>query len=368
MTVTVDLDQFAANIRFIKQSVAPSKVCVVLKADAYGHGITALAPVAIAAGADRLGVCTNGEIAAIRTIDAQIPIMRLRSGLPEELEEALQWNVEELAAGEQASVFLDRLGVRRGLPVPVHVKIDSGMGRGGFLYHDAEGVREIRELPGVKIVGVMTHLANADAPDLNHAREQLRRFDTLIEQSRDALPPDALIHTHNSAGTWRMPERRGDMVRVGAACYGVRTSQAFDNPPELKPIMALRTAISGVARVPAGHDVGYGTRFVTERESVLATVPVGFGEGYPRALFNKGEAIISGKLCRVAGRVSLNVTTFDVTDLDPPPQWGDPVTLIGQADGLTVTFEEMADRYESVHTDINLMAGRYNPIQYIGGA
>lgn len=154
------------------------------------------------------------------------------------------------------------------------------------------------------------------------------------------------------------------MVRAGAACYGVRTSRAFENPGELRPVMSFRTWVAQVRDVPEGRTVGYGGLFTTARNSRIASLPVGFGEGYPRALFNKGIVLIHGRRCPVIGRVSLNMLTIDVTDLDSAVRAGDEVVLIGSQGEEEVTFEEMADRFSSVHTEINLMAGSLNVISY----
>ena len=269
VTVNVSAAVFADNIRDLRARVAPAKLCVVMKADAYGHGLERLAPVA--AGADSIGIC---------------------------------------------------------------------------------------------IVGVMTHLANADGEDLEDARRQLEEFWRLRREVAESLPPDVITRTHNSAATIRLPALRADLVRVGAACYGVRTSRAFENPPELKPGMSMKTRVMEVRSVPAGRTIGYGSLFSTERASRIATIPVGFGEGYPRALFNKGIVLIRGRRCPVVGRVSLNITTIDVTELDGDIEPGEEVTLVGAQGAESITFEELADKFSSVHTEINVMAGHMNERSY----
>ena len=182
----------------------------------------------------------------------------------------------------------------------------------------------------------------------------------------ELAPPDnVLIHTHNSAATVRLTSQRRGMVRVGAACYGVRTSREFANPAELEPVMSFRTWVAQLRDVPKGRTVGYGGLFTTVRDSKVAGLPVGFGEGYPRSLFNKGIVLIRGKRCPVIGRVSLNVLTIDVTDLGGEVRLGDEVVLIGRQGDEEVTFEEMADKFSSVHTEINLMAGGFNTITYV---
>jgi alanine racemase len=252
--------------------------------------------------------------------------------------------------------------VRRGRPVAVHLDIDTGMGRSGFFPEQIETVREVMKLPGLRIAGVMTHFPTADASDLARTTESIERMELFLGELR--LPDDVIVHTHNSAATVRLTGKRRGMVRVGSVCYGVRTSQEFDNPAELKPVMSFKTWVAQVRDVPKGRTVGYGGLFTTARDSKIASLPVGFGEGYPRGLFNKGIVLIHATRCAVIGRVSLNVLTIDVTDLAEPARVGDEAVLIGRQGDEEITFEEMADKFASVHTEIHLGAGGFNTIRY----
>jgi alanine racemase len=363
--VVVSRPIFYDNIAYLRKTVTPSKICVVLKANAYGHGLTPLVPVAVAAGADYLGICTNPEAAAIRALGFDVPIFRLRMGLPEELDQsANELDIEEQVGTLQAAEYVASLGRKRRRDIPVHIKIDAGMGRSGFFLEEESLIRRVCSLPGLKIVGIFSHFASADAADLSRTLESLDAFESLCDRLADALPAGVLIHTHNSAATVRLPERRHDMVRVGAACFGVRTSQDFANPPALRPVMSVRTRVAQVRDVPAGRTIGYGGLFTTQRPSRIAALPVGFGEGYPRALFNKGVVLIHGRRCPVVGRVSLNILTVDVTDLDSPVQWGDEAVLVGHQGDEEISFEFLADKFSSVHTEINLMAGSMNEVEY----
>jgi alanine racemase len=361
--VLVSREKFSNNIQYIRRLVAPSKLCVVMKANAYGHGLAALAPVAAAAGADMLGICTNPEAQTIRRLGLKVPLLRLRMALEAEMEESVRdLEIEEQVGSLEAAVYLSAAGVRRGRPVAVHLDIDTGMGRSGFFPEQIDAIREVMKLPGLRIAGVMTHFPTADANSLAQTRAQLERTERFCGEL--ALPDDVLVHTHNSAATMRLTGQRRGMVRVGAACYGVRTSREFENPPELKPVMSFRTWIAQLREVPKGRTVGYGGLFTTARDTRIASLPVGFGEGYPRALFNKGIVLIHGQRCPVIGRVSLNVLTIDVTDLASEARLGDEVVLIGSQGDQEITFEEMADKFSSVHTEINLMAGSLNTISY----
>ncbi|MGF1589655.1 MAG: alanine racemase [Pleurocapsa sp.] len=364
--VTVCTKTFANNILQIRQRVSPSLVCVVVKANAYGHGLKKLATTAVEAGANYLGICTNPEAKTIRDLGLQVKLLRLRMALPEELEESIdKLDIEEQIGTIESAIYLDQAGVKRGKSIPVHLNIDLGMGRSGFFPNQIEQIEQVCALPGIKIVGIMTHFPAADGQELNLTKQRLEKFAHLCELLADSLPEDILVHTHNSAATVRLTSQRNNLVRVGAACYGVRTSQAFANPAELKPVMSIKTRIAQVRQVPAGNTIGYGSLFTTQRNSLIASLPVGFGEGYPRSLFNKGIVLIHGHRCPVVGRVSLNITTVDVTDVPEEVKWGDEAVLVGCQAKEEITFEELADKFHSVHTEINLMAGFMNEISYI---
>jgi alanine racemase len=364
--VAISRGSFAHNVRWMHEQLAPAKLCVVMKSNAYGHGLNELLDTAVQAGADYLGICTNGEASQIRARYPDHPVMRLRAALPDELEESVQTlHLEEIVGSPEVADFLARLGQRRGRPVPVHLKLDTGMGRTGILPEELDLARRICSREGLSVRGIMTHLPAADAADLGDTCRQLEAFHEMVARLVNNLPADVLVHSHNSAASVRLPELRGDMVRVGAACYGVRTSTAFANPKPLRPVMSIRTRVMEIRRVPAGHTIGYGSLFRTDRPSRIATLPVGFGEGYPRALFNKGIVLIKGQRCPVVGRVSLNVITVDITDLNEHVRWGDEAVLVGSQASESITFEDLADLFSGVHTEINLMAGHLNRRQYV---
>ena len=360
--VCVSRKAFFENVLYLRELVAPSKLCVVLKSNAYGHGLAALAPVAVAAGADYLGICTNPEAATIRNLGLDVPIFRLRMALPVELEEGVcRLGIEEEIGTLEQAAFLSGLSQRIGREVAVHLNIDTGMGRSGFFVEDEESIRQACELPGLIIAGVFTHFPTADSADLTGTHQSMEMFEQCCQALQDVLPADVLLHTHNSAATVRLTDKRQQMVRSGAACFGVRTSQDFANPEQLKPVMSIKTWVAQVRDVPEGKTIGYGGLFTTKRASKIASLPIGFGEGYPRALFNKGIVLIHGQRCPVVGRVSLNIVTVDVTDLKTPVNWGDEVVLVGRQGDDEITFEFLADLFNSVHTEINLMAGSMNP-------
>jgi alanine racemase len=365
--VRVCAETFAQNIRYLRDRIFPAQLCVVMKANAYGHGLAALAPIAVAAGADYIGICTNAEAAIIRNLGLNIKVLRLRMGFPEEFEEAIaQLNIEEQVGTMEVATYLSNAGVQRNRTLRVHLNIDTGMGRSGFFNHQIEELKKVCHLPGLKIVGIMTHFASADGTDLTFTQKQIEDFHNIRQALNNYLPETVLTHAHNSAATLRLNPKDNGLARIGAACYGVRTSQNFNNPSQLKPVMSVRTKVAQIRKIPAGRTIGYGSLYTTKRDSIIASLPVGFGEGYPRSLFNKGMVLIKGHRCPVVGRISLNITTVDITDIPETVQWGDEAVLIGQQGHQEITFEELADRFNSVHTEINLMVGFLNQISYTG--
>lgn len=368
--VNVSPDKFKNNISHIRSKVQPSQLCVVMKANAYGHGLKSLAPTAIAAGADYIGICTNPEATIIRSLDSDaaknIKLLRLRMALPEELNESIEsLNIEEQIGSIEAAKYLSKAGFNQGKKIPVHINIDTGMGRSGFFSNQTEELKQVCELPGIDIVGIMTHFASSDGKDLDFTHKQIKDFYEARQVLNNYVDHNVLTHTHNSAATVRVKNESNRLVRVGAACYGVRTSQDFENPPELEPVMSVKTRVAQVRKVPKGKTIGYGSLFTTQRDSLIASLPVGFGEGYPRSLFNKGIVLIKGHRCPVVGRVSLNITTVDITDVPEPVNWGDEAVLVGTQGNEKITFEELADKFASVHTEINLMAGFMNEVSYV---
>ncbi|AFY53266.1 alanine racemase [Rivularia sp. PCC 7116] len=364
--VIVSADKFKNNISYIRERVQPSELCVVMKANAYGHGLKDLAPTAVAAGADYIGICTNPEATIIRDLGLDVKLLRLRMALSQELQESIEsLNIEEQIGSIEAANYLSEAGINKGKKIPVHINIDTGMGRSGFYSNQIDELKRVCGLSGIDIVGIMTHFASSDGEDLDFTRKQIEDFYKAREVLKDYVDHKVLTHTHNSAATVRVSNESNRLVRVGAACYGVRTSQDFENPPELEPVMSVKTRVAQVRQVPKGKTIGYGSLFTTQRDSLIASLPVGFGEGYPRSLFNKGIVLIKGYRCPVVGRVSLNITTVDITDIPEPVEWGDEVVLIGTQGSEEITFEELADKFASVHTEINLMAGFMNQVSYV---
>jgi alanine racemase len=319
--LTIDLGALRRNVRQLVRAAAPAELWAVVKADAYGHGALDVAPVALAAGASALCVATAGEGAALRRTLPEARILVLGPLAPGE---------DELAREAGLEITVWSADVPPGLPL--HVKLDTGMGRWGVRADD------LGELDQGAVVGVMSHLATADEPDASFALAQVERFRIAAERF-----PRALRHVANSAATLRLPEARFDAVRCGIALYGLSPFGSDPARDGLEPVLSWRSQVSLVKTLGAGESTGYGRRFVAERETRIGIVPVGYGDGFRRGL-GGGEVLVGGHRRGIVGAISMDAFAVELPDGDE----GDPVTLIG--DGLLA--EEHARRLGTINYEV----------------
>jgi alanine racemase len=358
----VDLDAIEHNVRVIRAEVEPATVWAVVKADGYGHGATAVAEAALAAGAEGLCVALVQEGVALRDAGVAVPILVLSeqpaSEIPAIVEHRLSptvytvpW-VEALAA----SLASDPAGAADDAElahVVVHVKIDTGMQRVGVAPASApDVVAAVRAAgPRVRLGGIVTHLAMADLPDDPATSEQLDRFDAVLD-ALGPLPSDVLVHTANSAGAFAHPRARRSVVRTGIGIYGISPGPAVDaRSLGLRPAMSLHSRVSFSKRVAAGSGVSYGWRHIFERDTTVVTVPIGYADGVPRRLSETGgQVLVGGRRCPIVGVVTMDQLMVDVGDAEVAI--GDPVVLIGRQGDEEVRAEEWADRLGTIGYEI----------------
>ncbi|RJP18408.1 MAG: alanine racemase [Candidatus Omnitrophota bacterium] len=359
--VFIDLRAFEDNIRFFKSLLSPScRLCAVVKADAYGHGVQSISCAAFRAGADVLAIVDNWEAEAVRAHHPTCPVIRLRPTTYEEAEEARQWRVEECVGSLPSAEFLSQLGERRQQKIPVHLKLDVGIGRMGFSYPlQREMIRRACELPGIMIKGVMTHFPCADEESERITLEQQERFESQIQAISEWLPPSIVYHAANSAACLRFPPSWKSMVRVGIASYGMTPSEHVALPPRIQPVMSWQTTVVQVRDVPKGAGIGYGMTYILDRERRIATLPIGYADGYLRDFSNNADVLIRGIRCPVIGRISMDMTTVDVTHL-PSIAIGDKVTLLGAQGNDTIFAEELARRANTINYEISCLIGKCN--------
>ena len=362
--VEVDLDRFAANLRAVREHAARSRdgraapeILLVVKADAYGHGAVEIADEGAREGVAVFGVATLHEGIQLRQAGSALPIIVLSPLLPAEIDEAIAHQLDptvcDLAFARAYSAAAERAGV----PGRCHVEIDTGMGRIGVREEEAEPfLRELVRLPGLRLASLYTHFPDADAEDLAFATDQCRRFRALIERLEAAGIRAPRTHASNSAGTINLPEAHFDWVRVGLLAYGLR-------PPHSRaeiavaPVMSLKSRVVQLRDLPTGVPISYGRTFVTQRPTRVGVVPVGYGHGYSWLMSNRGEMLVRGVRAPILGRVTMDLTMIDLTDV-PDAALGDEVVLFGEQQDATLSIEEVARRSETLPYEIMCTIGK----------
>jgi alanine racemase len=355
----IDLDALGANFRAVRRRVGNEvKVMAVVKADAYGHGAVACARRLASEGADWFGVALPEEGIELRGAGVAQPILCLEGFWEGQAGALVRHRLTPVVYRLDMAEAFDGAARREGIVADVHVKIDTGMGRLGVRQEAAaaEFARSIKNFTNLRVDGLMTHFAAAD--DAAHDRfteGQLARFRAACEAFRAAGHAPTFVDMANSAATFARPAAHGNMVRPGGVLYGLwrdvlrraqeeeeeEEEEEEDGLPEFRPVMAVRSRIMLLKWIAAGETLGYGCTFEAVRPTLVATVPIGYHDGYARALSNRGRVIVRGCYAPVAGRISMDLTLLDVTDV-PGVEPGDQVTLIGADGQLSVTAEEIA--------------------------
>ena len=333
-------DNFAAMRGRLRDD---TKMIAVVKTDAYGHGAVRIAemmePEAYIWG---FAVATTEEAVELRRAGIRKPILCLGFVFPQDYDLLVRLQIRPATFKLSMARQLSEAASRAGMILPVHLAVDTGMGRIGFQVceEDADEAAEIAKLSNLKVEGLFTHFARADERDKDYTQEQFRkycRFEQMLEERGVSIP---LRHAANSASIMELPRTHLDAVRAGITIYGIYPSDEVDrNLMPMKPAMSLISHICYIKKVPAGTSISYGGTFVTERESRIATIPVGYGDGYPRSLSNKGSVLIRGRRAPIVGRVCMDQFMVDVTEIEA--EEFDRVTLLGQDGKDAVTTDEL---------------------------
>ncbi len=362
----VDLTAIAHNIRALRGRTAPGTAFMaVVKADAYGHGAQAVARVALEHGASWLGVARLHEALALRRTGIEAPILVFGATAAEEAEVLAAREIRQAVGTLEAARALSAVASARGVRVRVHVKIDTGMGRLGFVPDrlsrpeaspPAEErlcscLEEILRLPGLDIEGVFTHFASADAADLSSAERQLALFLELLAALRARGIEFSLRHAANSAGLLRLPAAHLDLVRAGIALYGIAPAPEVAPELTLVPAMTLRATVVQVKEVPAGFSVSYGNTWRAPAPTRIATIAAGYADGYPRLLSSRGRMLYRGARLPVVGRVCMDLTMLDAGDA-PGIRAGDEVVLFGRDGDVLLPVEEVASAAGTIPYEI----------------
>jgi len=365
--VEVDLDRFTANLRAIRELGGPGRdVLLVVKADAYGHGAIEISEAAVAEGVAVLGVATLHEGIQLRRSGCPLPILVLSPLLPGEVNEAVAHELEPTVCEVEFAHAFSRAATAAGRPLRVHVEVDTGMGRTGVRVEDAEHfLVDLLALPGLRLASLYTHFPDADAEDLTFAHDQVRRFRALVERLEEHGIHPPRLHASNSAGVVNLPDARFDWLRVGLVAYGHRPANAITQL-DVRPVMSFKSRLVQIRELPAGTPISYARTSVTKRPTKLGVVAVGYGHGYSWLLSNRGEMLVRGRRVPILGRVTMDLTMVDLTDV-PEVALGDEVVLFGDQGDARLSLDEVARGSDTLPYEVMCTIGKRVSRIYVSG-
>ncbi|MFA5073597.1 MAG: alanine racemase [Nitrospirota bacterium] len=350
--VGIDLDALAHNYREVVRHADGRKILAVVKAQAYGHGARSISEALVALGADMLGVALVEEGIDLRQAGITAPILVMGVFFPEQADAIIDHDLTPVIFSRSIADALTAAVQKRGTHVSAHVKIDTGMGRIGLLPDEApDFITGLTREGSITVSGLMTHLADADLRDKTFTSEQLRRFHAVIREleKRGIVVP--MLHTANSSALMDYLPSLFTMVRPGLMLYGYNPLEGRVRKADIQPVLSLITKIAYLKRVPPGVPISYGRTFVTKRESLIATLPIGYADGYSRKLSNTGEALVRGVRVPLVGRVCMDMCMADVTGV-PGVQEGDEVILIGRQGNEHITADDIADKIGTIPYEV----------------
>jgi len=359
----IDVDALEHNVRTLAARAAPSRLCAVVKANAYGHGAVAVASAAVEAGAAAVGVVCADEGEELRLAGFDAPVLVLGAASVAEAEKMVDLRLTPVVGSMQLALALSRFAADRGVAQPVHLELESGLNRHGL---DADALvafaESVRALPGIEVEGLFTHFAAAEEGDTGFTHAQ---YEALTEVARrlDWIP---VRHCAATASLLQSPDMRLDMVRAGLGIYGYHPAPGCGDDIDLRPVLTLKSRIARVSEVEAGATVGYGRTWTAGRRSKIALVMCGYADGLRRALSNKAQLLVRGRRAPVAGRIAMDMCMLDVTDV-PGVAPDDEVVIIGAQGGERVSADELAELADTISWEILAGIGARVPRLYLRG-
>ena len=340
---TIDLSALAHNVAQVRQRlVAPCDILAVVKADAYGHGAVVISRTLVQLGIPRLGVATLQEGIALREAGIRAPILVMGALFAKQFPDMIARRLTPLVYDRETAAGFAACVGSKPEPYPVHVKVDTGMGRLGLSPEEVLSLLQSPSFKGpLRVEGLMTHLADADSQDSSYTQTQITRFRSVVSQLEAAGLQVPLIHAANSAAILCHPSAHFTVVRPGIMLYGYHTTPLRDDAPALKPVLTLTARVVQVRTVAPGESVSYNRTFIASRPSRIAVLPIGYADGYSRALSNRGAVLIDGCRAPIVGRVCMDMTMVDVTDI-PSVKAGHEAVLIGRQGDLQITAADLA--------------------------
>ncbi len=361
----INMDNLRFNIQQMMAKVKPDmKILAVVKADAYGHGAVGVS-LRIRDLVDYYGVATIDEAMELRQAGITEPILIIGYTDSEDFEKLVRYDITQAVYDVVECEKLSQVALATGSKVKVHLKVDTGMGRIGFSADKAgvDAALKLKSMPGLDIEGIFTHYAKADELDKTYSYDQKEKFLRFITAMEAEGVTFSIKHIDNSAGTMEIDDDEFDMVRLGIVSYGLYPSEEVDRQVEIRPVMSLVSHVSHIKTVGEGTSISYGGTYITEGTRKIATVTVGYADGYPRAQSNLGRVIVRGQYAHIVGRVCMDQMMIDVTDI-PEVAVKDEVILIGGTDDKYISVEEVAQYANSFNYELVCHIGRRVPHIY----
>ncbi|MBE0478881.1 alanine racemase [Candidatus Aerophobetes bacterium] len=364
--VQINLENIAYNIEQIRAKVGNKvNIMAVVKANGYGHGAIQVAKTALKSGCEWLAVATVEEGVELREAEIKSPILILGISPPEQAEDIVKYELSQTICDKKLARALSDEAKSQNRIAKVHIKVDTGMGRIGIFPEKVkEFIKKIAHLKCIKIEGIFTHFSSAEEDkDFTHLQiENFKKAISGLEKEKIHIP---LKHAANSAAILHVPSSCFELVRPGIMLYGLYPSLMITHSILLKPAMSFKTQIVYLKTVPAGVSLSYGRSFTTTKKSLIATLPVGYADGYSRALSNKGEVLIKGKRAPVVGAVCMDMILVDVTRI-PEVNVGDEVVLFGKQEGAEISVDELASKIGTINYEVICGISKRVPRVYTG--
>lgn len=363
----VDLNAIKYNITNIRKMVKEREVIAVVKADAYGHGALDVSPVLLENGATKLAVAVITEAMELRHGNINAPIMILGYTPLEFAGDLINYDIEQTIFDIEYARRLSEIALNLGKKAKIHISLDTGMGRIGFLINDKsfQDVLEICSLEGIEVIGLFTHFSTSDEEDKTYTKEQFKKLVDFNEKLVKSGINISLKHVSNSGAIIDMPETYLDGIRAGIVLYGYYPSKEVNGQNlKLKKAITIKTKVAHVKTLDEGMYISYGRKFKTKRKSVIATLPIGYADGYSRLLSGKGKVIINGNFAPVVGNICMDQCMIDVTDLGEI-KVGDEVIILGQEGDLRFDADDMAEAIGTINYEVLCMIKQRIPRVYI---
>lgn len=376
----IDLDKAELNFRYIKSLANDRFVMPVVKADAYGHGADALAKFYASLGADAFAVSNINEAMELRKAGITEDILILGYTPIDSVLTLLENNISQTVYSlEYAKALCDSLPSNK--TIKVHLKLDTGMGRLGFSLDDYDSIKQALSFKGLDFQGVFTHFATADSlleQDKEFSEQQHCLFQSIVQKLKSDNFDFKYVHCCNSAGTLLHSATQGNLIRPGIILYGISPDFSIDTAANLSPVMSIKTVVSMVKTLKKGESVSYGRTFTAKKDMKIATLPIGYADGYPRNMSNSGKVLINGQFANIIGRVCMDQMMIDVTDIENI-SLGTEVTVIGESNNKNITFSEIASSVDTIPYELicNISVrmprvykknGEITAVKYLGGA